>query len=188
MIVPVAAVAETVAVSRMFGSFVEAAEDDPARVMAVAETVPVNVGDADNAILPEPVTFCPSAVATPVPKEVIPVPPEATGRVPVVRAVVEEAYIAPFAVNEVSAVPPDAVGNVPVVSAEVEEAYTAPLAVNEVRLVPPFAVGSVPVTPLVREMLVTVLLEPLIVLFVSVWVPASDTGALTTSMTSVLFV
>jgi hypothetical protein len=39
----------------------------------------VKTGEVVNAILPDPETFCPRAVATPVPKEVIPVPPEATG-------------------------------------------------------------------------------------------------------------
>jgi hypothetical protein len=43
----------------------------------------VNVGAVANAILPDPVTFWPSAPATPVPKEVMPVPPFATGSVPV---------------------------------------------------------------------------------------------------------
>ena len=42
----------------------------------------VNTGDVVNAILPVPDTFCPSAPATPVPKEVIPVPPLPTAKVP----------------------------------------------------------------------------------------------------------
>jgi hypothetical protein len=57
-------------------------------VKTAAEGVPragvVKVGDPVRAILPEPDTFCPNAVATPVPNEVIPVPPRDTGKVPVV--------------------------------------------------------------------------------------------------------
>jgi hypothetical protein len=43
-----------------------------------------------------------------------PVPPEATGKVPVVKADVDVAYTAPPEVNEVKLVPPLAVGSVPV--------------------------------------------------------------------------
>jgi hypothetical protein len=46
----------------------------------------VKVGEVLNAMPPEPVTFCPNAVATPVPNEVIPVPPLATGKTPVALA------------------------------------------------------------------------------------------------------
>jgi hypothetical protein len=45
---------------------------------------------------------------------VVPVPPEATGKVPVVRADVLVAYTAPFVVNELKLVPPFAVGRTPV--------------------------------------------------------------------------
>jgi hypothetical protein len=44
-----------------------------------ANGVPVKVGLAAKTMLPEPVTFCPKAVATPVPKDVTPVPPEPAG-------------------------------------------------------------------------------------------------------------
>jgi hypothetical protein len=57
-------------------------------VRTAAEGVPragvVKAGELVRAILPEPDTFCPNAVATPVPNEVIPVPPRDTGKVPVV--------------------------------------------------------------------------------------------------------
>jgi hypothetical protein len=61
--------------------------------VGVPRTGVTKVGDVASAIPPEPVTFCPTAaaklaeldgvpknVATPVPKDVMPVPPEATGR------------------------------------------------------------------------------------------------------------
>ena len=61
-----------------------------ALVSVAAEGVPklgvVKVGEVLNAMPPEPVTFCPNAVATPVPNEVIPVPPLATGKTPVTLA------------------------------------------------------------------------------------------------------
>ncbi len=59
-------------------------------VSVAADGVPklgvVKVGEVLNAMPPEPVTFCPNAVATPVPNEVIPVPPLATGKTPVALA------------------------------------------------------------------------------------------------------
>ena len=60
-------------------------------VIVAAANVPVSVGPADRTMLPEPVTLDPRAVATPVPNDVMPVPPEATGSVPVVRTDVEVA-------------------------------------------------------------------------------------------------
>jgi hypothetical protein len=66
------------------------------------------------------------------------------------------------------AVPPDA--GVEETQAEPFDVKTFPAVPGEVRPVPPFAAGKVPVTPVVRLMLVTVLLAPLIVLFVSVTV------------------
>ena len=52
-------------------------------------------------------------------------------------------------------------------TADVPFPKTTLLAVREVAPVPPLATGSVPVTAVVKLMLVTVLLLPLIVLFVS---------------------
>ena len=57
-----------------------------------------NVGDVAKTMPPEPVTFCPSAVATPVPNEVIPVPPLAIFRVP---ATVMMPWVAVAGVNPV---------------------------------------------------------------------------------------
>ena len=76
--------------------------------------------------------------------EVTPEPPAVTGKVPVVKALVEVAYIAPPEVNDVKAVPPAVVGKVPVVNTEVDVAYIAPPEVNEVRFVPPLVVAKVP--------------------------------------------
>jgi hypothetical protein len=56
-----------------------------------------------------PKTFAPEPVDV-----VTPVPPEATGKVPVVNTDVDVAYTAPPEVNEVKLVPPFAVGSVPV--------------------------------------------------------------------------
>jgi hypothetical protein len=73
------------------------------------------------------------------------------GKVPVVNAEVDVAYIAPPEVNEVRFVPPLAVGKVPVVKALVDVAYRAPPDVNEVKFVPPFEVGNVPDTSAVKD-------------------------------------
>ena len=63
------------------------------------------VEDAVKADVPLPLTYPVSVMA--------PVPPEATGNVPVVRADVDVAYTAPFAVKDVRFVPPLAVPSVP---------------------------------------------------------------------------
>ena len=77
-----------------------------ALVKVTEEGVPrlgvVKVGDVDKTTLPVPVEV------------VVPVPPLATGKVPVVRADVDVAYTAPPEVNEVNPVPPFVVPNVPV--------------------------------------------------------------------------
>jgi hypothetical protein len=54
----------------------------------------VNDGLVDKAMPPEPVTFWPNAVATPVPNDVIPVPPLATTRVPA-SVIVPDVVIGP---------------------------------------------------------------------------------------------
>jgi hypothetical protein len=72
--------------------------------VGVPRTGVTKVGDVASAIPPEPVTFCPKAVATPVPKDVMPVPPLATGRVPVTLVVRSTKVV------EVDPVPPDAIG------------------------------------------------------------------------------
>ena len=46
----------------------------------------VNAGLVASTMPPEPVTFCPSAVATPVPNDVMPVPPLATASTPLIAA------------------------------------------------------------------------------------------------------
>lgn len=57
-----------------------------ALVKTAADGVPrlgvTNAGDVESAIAPEPLTAVPSAVATPVPKDVMPVPPPEGPRVP----------------------------------------------------------------------------------------------------------
>ena len=64
-----------------------------ALVNTTADGVPsagvTSVGEVARTIPPEPVTACPSAVCTPVPNEVMPVPPLAIGSVPVTPAVRE---------------------------------------------------------------------------------------------------
>jgi hypothetical protein len=87
-------------------------------------------------------------------KVTAPEPPALTGKVPVVKALVEVAYIAPPEVNDVKAVPPAVVGKVPVVNTEVEVAYIAPPEVNEVRFVPPLVVAKVPAKVIAPEVAV----------------------------------
>lgn len=107
----------------------------------------------------------PRNVATPVPNDVIPVPPFATGRVPftsVVRSTVPAVIaLVPFPfttpVRVIAPVPPFATGRVPetsvvsdtvpAVKAAVPLPFTTPVSVAAP--VPPFATGSVPVTPVV---------------------------------------
>jgi hypothetical protein len=74
LIVPVAAVAETVVVSLMLGNVELICEDEPPNV-----TAPVKAGDVLRTFAPLPVDV------------VTPVPPEATGSVPVVNALVDVA-------------------------------------------------------------------------------------------------
>ena len=66
-----------------------------ALVSTAAEGVPsagvTSVGLVARTIPPEPVTFCPSAVCTPVPNAVMPVPPAVIGKVPEVSTEVEVA-------------------------------------------------------------------------------------------------
>jgi hypothetical protein len=76
-----------------------------------------NVGLVDNTTLPEPVL------------DVTPVPPDATGKVPVVSADVDVAYKAPPDVKDVRFVPPLVVARVP---ARVTAPVDAPVGVNPV--------------------------------------------------------
>jgi hypothetical protein len=123
--------------------------------VAAPSTGVTNVGEVLKTTLPEPVEV------------VVPVPPEATGKVPVVRAEVDVAYRAPFVVNEVSPVPPLVVGSVPltpvpngnpvalvnviadgvpkfgVVSAGLLDRTTDPVPVEVVVPVPPYATAIV---------------------------------------------
>jgi len=86
-------------------------------------------------------------------------------------------YDAPFqTVAAVGTVAPGAAAGDEEVHAEPFEVKMLPDVPGEVRPVPPFPTGSVPVTPLVRETLLIVLLEPEMVLLVSVWVAASETS------------
>ena len=55
----------------------------------VPSTGVVKDGEVERAIPPDPVTFWPSAVATPVPNEEIPVPPEETPSTEAVAGVIE---------------------------------------------------------------------------------------------------
>ena len=86
-------------------------------VRVTADGVPrlgvTNVGDVASTMPPDPVTFWPSAVCTPVPKDVMPVPPAVIGKVPVVSTDADVAYIAPPDVNDDRLVPPLAVGRTP---------------------------------------------------------------------------
>jgi hypothetical protein len=111
-----------------------------ALVNTAAEGVPragdVKEGEVVKAILPDPLTFCPRAVATPVPKAVIPVPPFATGRVPVTPLVNGK----PVALVRTAA---DGVPKAGVVS-EGEVANTnAPLPVSSVTAAARFALDGV---------------------------------------------
>ena len=110
-----------------------------------ARGVPPRVGLVANTNDPDPVSSVtaaakfalegvPKNVATPVPRLVIPVPPLATGSVPV-TFVVKLAKVV-----DVVPVPPLAIGSVPVT-------FVVKLAkVVDVVPVPPLAIGSVPVT------------------------------------------
>jgi hypothetical protein len=131
----------------------------------------VRVGLVARTKLPEPV------------EDVVPVPPEATGSVPVVRTDVLEAYTAPFAVNDARPVPPLPVASVPVTpvlsgrpeqlesvplvgvprtgvtSVGLEDRTTLPVPVEVVTPVPPLATGrAVPesVTASVPELVIGV--------------------------------
>ena len=97
-----------------------------ALVKTTADGVPklgvTKVGDVANTILPEPVTFCPSAVCTPVPNDVMPVPPFAILSVPAsviapVVAVLGEKPVEP-AENDVT--PPVDAAHVAVVPLDVK--------------------------------------------------------------------
>jgi hypothetical protein len=80
----------------------------------------VNTGDVVRAMLPDPDTFCPNAPATPVPKEVIPVPPLPTAKVP---ATVTAPDVAVEGVNPVE--PKEIVWTL-VVEAEDARSFTVP--------------------------------------------------------------
>jgi len=109
-------------------------------VKTIADGVPnagvTNVGDVLNTLSPDPVLV------------VTPVPPERTGKVPVVNALVDVAYNAPPDVNDVKFVPPLAVPNVPA-------KVTAPVVAEE---------GVKPVDPALNEE--TALVEDIVILAV----------------------
>jgi hypothetical protein len=96
---------------------------------------------------------------------VAPVPPEATGNVPVVRAEIDVAYTAPPDVKEVTPVPPTFVATVPVVIADplmpvaVAVVTTVPLVAGNVNTVVPATAGACKVTaPLVSPDMTTLLI------------------------------
>jgi hypothetical protein len=114
----------------------------------VAEATPsvgvTNDGEVVSVIAPEPLTFWPSAVATPVPKEVMPVPPLATANVPAttMAPVVAEFGVKPVVPNERVETPvPAGVPHVP----SPRQKVVALAEVPELRLV----TGKFPVTPVV---------------------------------------
>jgi hypothetical protein len=114
------------------------------------------------------------------------VPPEAIGRVPVVKADVEVAYTAPPEVNVLRFVPPLAVGRTPdtpvvngravpfvrttalgvpkfgVTKTGFVDKTTDPVPVDVVTPVPPLATGRVPVTPVVSGNPVRLVATPLV--------------------------
>jgi hypothetical protein len=117
--------------------------------VGVPRTGVTRVGDVAKTRDPDPVSSVtaaakfadegvPNHVATPEPREVIPVPPLPAGNVPVT-------FVVRFTkVVEVLPVPPLAIGRVPVT-------FVVRLTkVVEVLPVPPLAIGSVPVTFVVR--------------------------------------
>jgi len=101
--------------------------------------------------------------------DVAPVPPFAAGSVPV-TPVVNGSPVALVSVAD-EGVPSAGVTNV----GEVLKTLL-PLPVLVVTPVPPFATGKVPVTPVVNETLVSVLLDPSIVLFVIVVVEVAESN------------
>ena len=148
-------------------------------VAAVATPVPVGVPFKTGVVIvgvdprtmpPEPVTFCPRAVATPVPNDVIPVPPLATAKVP---ATVTAPAVAELGVRPV--VPKEIV--VTAVEASVAHVPSPRQKVVELALVPEFrlATGRFPVTSEARRT-VNVFDAPLIVLLVRVSVVALPTS------------
>ena len=102
------------------------------RPVALVRVMLDGVPKAPEKIVKPPVApvVLPSAVATPVPRDVIPVPPADGGNVPVVKAEVDVAYMAPPDVNEVRPVPP-----LPLVSAV--PSVRAPAFVTLNLLIPP---------------------------------------------------
>tara|TARA_R110000868_G_scaffold12052_1_gene58495 strand:+ start:1223 stop:1870 length:648 start_codon:yes stop_codon:yes gene_type:complete len=142
----------------------------------------------------------PRNVATPAPSEVIPVPPFATGSVPVTPVVIGRPV-------QLVSTPEAGVPSAGVTRAGEVANTSAPLPVSSVTAAARFAEEGVPrnvATPVPRPLTPVPTGSPVQlvstpeagvpsagatkVLFVRVCVPASETGAFTTSMTSVLFV
>jgi len=112
------------------------------------------VGLVANTRAPEPVSSVialaklaldgvPNNVATPVPKEVMPVPPLATGKVPVTP--VDRGNPVPLVNTTAEGVP-----RLGVVKTGLVDNTTLPVPVEVVTPVPPLATGNVPVTPVVN--------------------------------------
>lgn len=142
------------------------------------------VGDVANTRAPEPVSSVtaearladdgvPRNVATPEPSEVIPVPPLATGNVPV-TPVVNGRPVAFVRVAD------DGVPSAGVTSVGLFERTTFPVPVDVVTPVPPLATGRVPVTPVVSGSPVTFVITP------EAGVPSA--GVVNVGLVNVLFV
>jgi hypothetical protein len=127
----------------------------------VPKTGVTKVGEVESTLLPEPVEV------------VTPVPPLATGRVPV-TPVVKGSPVALVNVPEVG-VPSNGVTNVGDVDKTAE-----PVPVLVVTPVPPFATGKVPVTPVVKGSPVALVNVP------EVTVPRADTLPLASKLTDLL--
>ena len=137
---PIGSVPVTPVVSGNPVAFVRVADD------GVPNAGVTNVGDVANTMLPEPVTFCPKAVCTPVPNDVIPVPPLAMLSVPLntIAPVVALLGVNPVvpALNEDT--PPEDAAHDAVVPFDVNTYPLVPMA-RRVALLVPFPIIKSPV-------------------------------------------
>jgi hypothetical protein len=111
-------------------------------VAKTKEPVPVSSVTAEIKLADDGV---PKKVATPVPKDVIPVPPLATGKVPVTPVVRGRPV-------KFVATPEAGVPNAGVTKVGLFDRTTEPVPVDEVTPVPPFATGRVPVMSAVERL------------------------------------
>jgi hypothetical protein len=128
----------------------------PTKADGVPRAGVTNVGLLANTKAPDPVSSVtaeakladdgvPKKVATPVPKDVIPVPPLATGKVPVTPVVRGRPV-------KLVATPEAGVPNAGVTKVGLFDRTTEPVPVEEVTPVPPFATGKVPVMSAVERL------------------------------------